>query len=225
MKSARSGREHAQWRGAAKASAPSLRRAGTWQNVLLASALALSGCMGTALDFPSNVAGGGSGGTGGSGGGNSPNPNPGTNDPTERPVVVLPTAQVKLLPFDVRLRRIADGVGIAVSDKVFDTARASKFALGAHDFANGTSPDLSWNTQRMSVWIEAMLPVCRDSRVKTKLGDWKQGGVDKFIQSAFGRAAVAGDTDDLAPVLAISGDDGWLLGCLALVSSAEVLLQ
>jgi hypothetical protein len=142
-----------------------------------------------------------------------------------RPEVTLPPASLKLLPFDVRLRRIAAAVGVPVGDAVFDAARAQRLALGAHDFVNGSAPDLQWNSQRMASWITAMLPVCKDARVRTHLGDWRQGGVGKFVESAFGRASTPDDLGDLAPPLAISGDDGWVATCLALVSSAEVLLQ
>jgi hypothetical protein len=142
-----------------------------------------------------------------------------------RPQVRLPLAPLKLLPFDVRLQRIAPAVGLAASDRVFDAARAERLALGAHDFVNGTVPDLHWNSQRMATWIAVMVPVCRDSRVRAYLGDWKQGGVEKFMAGALGRASTADDLADLSAALAVSGDDGWIATCLTLVSSAEVLLQ
>jgi hypothetical protein len=142
-----------------------------------------------------------------------------------RPEVTLPPAPVKLLPLDVRLRRVAAGVGVPVTDAVFDAARKQRLALGGHDFVNRTAPDLQWNSQRMSTWITVMLPVCKDTRVRSNLGDWAQGGVDKFAQGALGRPSTADDLSDLSATRAISGDDGWVATCLALVSSAEVLLQ
>lgn len=143
----------------------------------------------------------------------------------DRPNVTLPPAPVKLLPFDARLRRVAAAVGVPVDDRVFDGAREQRLALGAHDFVNGTAPDLQWNAQRMATWITAMLPVCRDARVRSYVGDWKQGGLDKFVQGAFGRASTADDLADLSAALAISGDDGWVAACLSLVTSAEMVLQ
>jgi hypothetical protein len=176
--------------------------------------LLLAGCEGIAANFSSS-SGGGSGGSGGGG----------PEQMIERPSVTLPSAHLKLLPFDVRLRRVADAVGVPLDDKVFDTAQKNRLALGAHDFANGTAPDLIWNSQRMATWMEAMLPVCRDTRVRSKLGDWKQGGVEKFVQAALGRASTADDLDALSSALAVTGDDGWVLTCVTLASSAEVLLQ
>jgi hypothetical protein len=149
-------------------------------------------------------------------------PGPETAD---RPKVTLPSAPVKLLPFDVRVRRTAAATGVPVDDAVFDAARAQRLALGAHDFTNGTAPDLQWNAQRMATWIAAMLPVCRDPRVRSYLGDWRQGGVAKFVQGAFGRASTDDDLADLSAALAVSGDDGWVATCLSLVSSAEMVLQ
>jgi hypothetical protein len=142
-----------------------------------------------------------------------------------RPQVTLPLPPLKLLPFEVRLARIAAALGLPASDRAFDAARAERLALGAHDFVNGTVPDLHWNSQRMAAWVQAMLPVCRDARVRAYLGDWKQGGLEKFVTGAFGRAATPDDLTDLSAGLAVSGDDGWVTTCLALVSSAEVLLQ
>ncbi len=143
----------------------------------------------------------------------------------ERPKVTLPVTPVKLLPFDVRLSRTAAAVGVPVTDPLFDAARAKRLELGAHDFANGTAPDLQWNAQRMAVWVEAMLPVCRDSRVRSHLGALDQAGVQKFAAAGWGRDATAADLADLAGPLAVAGDDGWVATCLVLVSSAELLLQ
>ena len=143
----------------------------------------------------------------------------------ERPKVVLPAPQLKLLPFDVRLARTAAGVGVPVSDALFDAARAQRLALGAHDFANGTSPDLAWNAQRIATWVEVMLPVCRDTRVRSHLGALDLAGVDRFASEGWGRAATADDVTDLTSTLAVPGDDGWVTSCLALVSSTELLVQ
>lgn len=143
----------------------------------------------------------------------------------ERPRVTLPPAALKLLPFDVRLARVAAAVNLQPGDAVFDAARAQRLALGGHDFVNRTAPDLQWNAQRMATWVTVMLPVCKDARVRAHLGDWARGGVGKFAEGALGRAASADDLADLAPALALPGDDGWVTACLALVSSAEVVLQ
>lgn len=194
---------------------------------LALTVLLLAGCIGTVSEMSrttDQAAAGGDGGQKPPNPGPNPTPTPGP-EAGDRPTVTLPLVPLKLLPFDVRLRRVADAVGVPVNDKVFDAAREERLALGAHDFANGTVPDPTWNSQRMATWMTAMLPVCRDSRVRTYLGDWKKGGVEKFVQGAFGRAYAASDLDDLSAVTGLTGDDGWVVTCLSLVSSAEVLLQ
>jgi len=185
-----------------------------WSLPLSLAALLLAGCVGTASELPTggnddNGSGGGGGGGGIAG----------------RPEVVLPASSPRLLPFDVRLKRVASAVGVSVDDAVFDAARTRRLSLGAHDFANGTSPDLQWNSQRIAVWIEAMLPVCGDTRVRSSFNSWASGGVEKFTQSALGRPSTAGDLDDLSAPLAVSGDAGWVATCLALMSSAEMVYQ
>lgn len=156
----------------------------------------------------------------------SPDPLP-TPDPVvvERPTVTLPAAGLKLLPFEVRLSRTAAAVGLSPSDPVFDAVRAERLALGAHDFANGVSPDLTWNAQRMATWAQVMLPVCNDSRVRANLGAWETGGVEKFASAGWGRASTAEDLSDLSGTLALTGDEGWVSTCLALTSSTELLVQ
>lgn len=186
---------------------------------LMLTLLLFAGCVGTVSDFPGRYDPSDT---------SDPSDQSDQSDPdviVDRQKVTLPLAPLKLLPFDVRLRRTAVAVGIPENDPVFDGARGQRLALGAHDFANGTAPDLQWNSQRMSGWIAAMLPVCRDTRVRTRFGTWKQGGVDMFAQSAFGRASTDDDLSDLSAVLAVTGDDGWVATCLALVSSAEMVLQ
>lgn len=177
--------------------------------------LLFSGCMGMASDFQTMPGPGGGGGAGGGG----------SLEEVDRPTVTLPLSPLKLLPFDVRLRRTATAVGVPMEDPVFDTARSQRLALGGHDFANGSAPDLEWNSQRMYAWVAAMLPVCRDARLRSYFGTWKEGGVEKFTQGAFGRASTADDLDDLSGTLAVSGDNGWVATCLSLTSSAELLLQ
>jgi hypothetical protein len=187
--------------------------------------LLLAGCIGTASEMSRSMDQAAARGDGGQKPSDPSNPSNPSSEAVDRPTVTLPPTPLKLLPFDVRLRRVADAVGVPVNDKVFDAARGERLALGAHDFANGTVPDATWNSQRMATWMTAMLPVCRDTRVRTYLGDWKKGGVEKFVQGAFGRAYAANDLDDLSAVTALTGDDGWVVTCLSLVSSAEVLLQ
>ncbi|MBL8949360.1 MAG: hypothetical protein JNK82_01190 [Myxococcaceae bacterium] len=143
----------------------------------------------------------------------------------DRPKVTLPPAPLKLLPFETRLARTAAAVGVPVTDALFDAARAKRLDLGAHDFANGTAPDLQWNAQRMSLWVEVMLPVCRDARVRSHLGSLDRAGVQKFAAAGWGRDVADEDLADLATTLAIPGNDGWVASCLVLVSSAELLVQ
>lgn len=61
----------------------------------------------------------------------------------ERPEVLLPVERLQLLPFEVRLKRLAAAVELPVTDAVFNTLRSRATDLGAHDFANGVAPDLA----------------------------------------------------------------------------------
>ena len=73
----------------------------------------------------------------------------------------LDRSNVKLLPFRVRFNRLQQLVGLPAEDPAFDVLRARRYELGDYDYASGVNPDLTWTASRISVWISAMLPVCR----------------------------------------------------------------
>ena len=68
----------------------------------------------------------------------------------ERPEVLLPMERLQLLPFEVRLKRLAAAVELPANDAVFSALRARATDLGAHDFANGVAPDLAWTAGRIA---------------------------------------------------------------------------
>ena len=73
----------------------------------------------------------------------------------------LDRSKVKLLPFRVRFLRLQQLSGLPAEDPAFDVLRARRYELGDYDYASGVNPDLTWNASRISVWIAAILPVCR----------------------------------------------------------------
>ncbi|MBK9757592.1 MAG: hypothetical protein IPO88_29625 [Nannocystis sp.] len=73
----------------------------------------------------------------------------------------LDRSKVKLLPFRVRFLRLQQLSGLPADDPAFAVLRARRYELGDYDYASGVNPDLTWNASRISVWIAAVLPVCR----------------------------------------------------------------
>jgi hypothetical protein len=153
--------------------------------------------------------------------------------PREAPVTVLPAPprssvelppeRLQLLPFDVRLQRVAASVGLPVADPVFDALRSRATDLGAHDFANGVAPDLAWTGRRLSVWIEGLAPVCTDSRVRTRFADWA-ASMPRFALEAWGRPSTPEDVAELVTSGgSLSAADAWRANCLVLLSGVELL--
>jgi hypothetical protein len=151
-----------------------------------------------------------------------PAPTPTVLPAEERERVVLPPERLTLLPFEVRLKRLATAVELPVSDAVFHGLRARAGDLGAHDFVNGVAPDLSWTAQRMATWVEGILPVCADMRVQARYADWTTA-LPAFSLRAWGRASTNDDLADLAPPMGLTAAQAWRIHCVSLLSSAELL--
>ncbi|MDX2014748.1 MAG: hypothetical protein SFW67_31410 [Myxococcaceae bacterium] len=152
--------------------------------------------------------------------------------PTEPPVTVvpaptrssveLPPERLQLLPFEVRLKRLAAAVELPVADPAFDALRSRATDLGAHDFANGVAPDLAWTGRRLSVWIEGLAPICSDSRVRTRLADWA-ASMPQFALRAWGRPSTPEDVAELVTGGGLSAADAWRANCVVLLSGVELL--
>jgi hypothetical protein len=140
----------------------------------------------------------------------------------ERPEVMLPAERLQLLPFEVRLKRLAAAVEVPVTDAVFNGLRSRATDLGAHDFANGVAPDLAWTARRIATWVEGLLPVCADARVRSRYANWSTS-LDAFALKAWGRAATSEDRADVVPAQGITDAEAWRATCVSLLSSVELL--
>ena len=133
--------------------------------------------------------------------------------------------RVALLPFHVRLNRLAAVAGLPATDPMFAQLVARKLDLGAHDFGANTAPDLTWSAQRLSTWIQALFPVCDDSRLRARFPDWRTG-LDLFAQAAWGRPSTMEDLQLLDEVAADEpAANRWRASCLTLLSSLELVAQ
>src|SRR5687768_5236773 len=64
----------------------------------------------------------------------------------------LTASSVKLLPFAVRLRRVAEVAGLSADNNALNTLKVHSLDLGAHDFATGVTANLQWDASKMVVW-------------------------------------------------------------------------
>lgn len=114
----------------------------------------------------------------------------------------LDRANVKLLPFRVRFNRLQQLVGLPAEDPAFDVLRARRYELGDYDYASGVNPDLTWTASRMSVWIAAVLPVCRSPAMLARFPLFPDD-LPEFLTAAYG---VAPHPDQLADYEVLLGD-------------------
>lgn len=133
--------------------------------------------------------------------------------------------RVALLPFHVRLNRLAAVAGAPTTDPMFAELNARRLDLGAHDFGANVAPDLTWSAQRMSTWLQALFPVCDDNRMRSRYPDWRTS-LDAFARAGWGRPSTA---EDLQLLDAVAAEEPaatrWRSSCLVLLSSLELVSQ
>ncbi len=84
-------------------------------------------------------------------------------EPAEDPFEV-PSHEVRLLPFGVRMNNLANLIGVEQDHFIFDELLVRRTLLGDHDYANGVAPDLSWSPTKMSAWVKGLKPVCNSAQ-------------------------------------------------------------
>jgi hypothetical protein len=104
---------------------------------------------------------------------------------------------IKLLPFSVRLDKIAAATGLPVSDPAYNTLRENRLLLGDHDYANAKPPLESWSAARLVTWVESVRPVCQSPAVLARLSPMP-GRFPALIDAAHGRPPLPHETAALA---------------------------
>lgn len=134
----------------------------------------------------------------------------------------------KLLPFSVRLKKVADAVGIETNDPSLEALRAAHLELGDYDYAQDLPPDFQWSSSRMAKWVRVLLPVCRSEAFRSRYPSLPDG-IESLVEAAYGRAAT---TDDLADIqqavdeaAVLEPGDRSDVACVIVLSSAEMVLQ
>ncbi len=133
----------------------------------------------------------------------------------------------QLLPFTVRLARVAAVLGTDIDAPALETLRKNRTGLGDHDFANGQQPDRLWSASRMSLWIRSLKPVCASQAMRDRYPALPED-LGALIQAAYGRAMTADDRAAIDEVLGTATLDPatrYQLVCLAVLSSAELVVQ
>lgn len=209
-------------------------------NLCIASlllSLAASGCYG-GIALPGNDSAGGTPSDSGdsaedssgdpsgdpSSGGSGDDPSGGGDDPPdEEPSPFhVPEDEVRLLPFHVRARNLAEVVGVTEDHSMFTQLRATRYQLGDHDYANGIAPDLRWDAQKMQVWVKAMIPVCDSAEFKDRYPDLLTDPT-ALLQQVYGRQPTDDEITAYDDVMVADAtpDVQYQLACASILSSLE----
>jgi hypothetical protein len=185
-------------------------------------AIAAVGCTGTIADPTSSPSAAPAGSQGGPSGTGS-QPAGGSGDES----FTLPVDSVTLLPFSVRVEKVAHVAGVTASDPLLQTLRDAAGDLGGYDFANNRKPDSTWTALRISAWIRAVKPVCASPQMRGRFAALPDA-LPALIEAAYGRAITG---DDRAAVdaglmgLALDDNTRYEAVCLSVISSLEFLAQ
>jgi hypothetical protein len=156
-------------------------------------------------------------------------PTPGTGMAGVGPVGNFepPKAQIKLLPFSVRMARIAAVTGVPLTDPAYNTLEDNRLLLGDHDYANAKPPQESWSAARLATWVESIRPVCQLPAVQAKYSPMP-AKLPALVDAAYGRAMIPEDTaaiNDGIKGLNVTPAKVVETTCIAILSSLEFVAQ
>jgi hypothetical protein len=133
----------------------------------------------------------------------------------------------ELLSFQMRLRRIASTLGVAITHPMFTEMHEKHLSLGDYDYANGAQSDGGWNANRIALWMDVLRPICASTEMKTKFPALPEN-LPQLTRAAWGHLPAAEDTQDYADAIAASGLDAptvYESTCIAVFSSAEFVYR
>lgn len=136
--------------------------------------------------------------------------------------------QLQLLPFAVRLSKLAAIAGVATDDPLLAPVVQARLSLGDHDYAHGVPADRSWSAAKLTAWVAAIRPLCASAELRARFPDLPTS-LGPLIEVAYGRAAEPEDHALVAEALTeLPEDDAEARAtavCLAVLSSAELVAQ
>ena len=183
-----------------------------------------------ALSCTGQIADPGSAGPAAPGASPTAGPSPSTPQTPQTPEdksFALPMDAVTLLPFAVRLQKVAAVVGVPAADPLLQPLRDAGGQLGDYDFANSRKPDYTWTALRISDWVRALKPICGSSQMRARFSALPDA-LPQLIDAAYGRAITS---DDRAAVdaglmgLTLAEPARYEAVCLSVMSSLEFLAQ
>lgn len=161
------------------------------------------------------------------------NPNQGTagTSPSTPAAAAIPfgvrTGQPELLPFDVRVRRVANVLAVQTSNPMFATMMDKNVQLGDYDHAHGALPDNLWLARRIATWADSLTPVCSSAEMKAMFPALP-ADAGKLIKAAWGREAAAEELAEINSAVttaALPEAETYEATCMAVFTAAEFVFR
>ena len=144
------------------------------------------------------------------------------------PAFTTQDTQPQLLPFWVRMERVAAVVERPLDDPMFEELKANRLGLGDYDYASGVKPDRMWSPARMTLWAKSLRPVCASEAMHALYPDLatEPDQVVALASAAWGRPVTMEELSFEAPSLAsLPQANRYEVLCLSVLSSAELVIQ
>lgn len=132
-----------------------------------------------------------------------------------------------LLPFDVRLAKVAKVVGVETTDPLLEPLRARRYDLGDHDYSKGVKPDTTWSSARLGTWVKALKPVCASPAMRTRYPALPEK-LGELMLAAYGRNATDEDrkaVEEAVAATALDSESQYQVVCLAVLTSLEFVAR
>jgi hypothetical protein len=136
-------------------------------------------------------------------------------------------AEIALLPFDVRLAKVARVAGVETSAPILEAMRARRLDLGDHDYAAGVKPDATWSAARIGTWVKSLRPVCSSPAMRSRYPALPER-LDDLLLAAYGRAATPEDhaaIEETVAATALDSESQYQIVCLTILSSLEFVAR
>ncbi len=132
---------------------------------------------------------------------------------------------IRLLPFETRLARLAALTGLPSSDPLFAPLLAKRLELGDYDHAQGVGADRSWTTSRLGLWIKLLKPICQSAAITGRFPDMA-GSPAALLAATFGRSPSEAEvTAVLTGASRAEVTERSQVACLSVLSSLEFVAQ
>lgn len=155
----------------------------------------------------------------------------GTGGTSSTPAAVSPfgvrTGTPELLPFDVRVRRVANVLAVPITNPMFADMLSKNVQLGDYDHAHGALPDNLWLARRIATWADSLTTVCASPEMKAMFPALPENA-PQLIKAAWGRVPSAEETAEINTAVteaALPPTESYEATCMAVFTAAEFVFR